>query len=109
MPRWRDEAALLDARCPVDCRATAVDGFPNRRRARVVVVRIDSDGVLEELARRLPGSPGDADRFRAHVTLGRARRQPIRLPGPAAFDCPFRLAGVGLYRSVEGRYERLDA
>ena len=109
VPRWRDAAALLDARCPVDCRATAVDGFPNRRRARVVVVRVDSDGVLEELARRLPGSgPRDRDRFRAHVTLGRPRRHAIRLPAPTVVDVPFRLEGVGLYRSVEGRYERLD-
>ena len=105
---WRVAAAGLDAHFPVDCTARAVEGFPNGRRARVIVVRVDSGGVLEELAGRLPDT-GREDRrqFRAHVTVGRARRGPVRLRETGSLDLPFRLHEVGLYRSLGGRYERL--
>lgn len=104
---WRQAAEALDVRFPVDCRAVAVDGFPNSRRARVIALTVDSGGALEALADALPAGGGDARRFRAHVTLARARRRPVRLPDPRPVDIPFRLGGAGLYRSVEGRYERL--
>lgn len=104
---WREAAETLDAHFPVDCRATAVDGFPNARRARVVAVRVDSGDALEALADSLPPGGRDARRFRAHVTFGRARRRPVRLPDPHPADFPFRLHGAGLYRSVDGRYERI--
>ena len=104
---WREAAETLDGRFPIDCRAVAVDGFPNARRARVVALRVDSGGLLEVLADSLPPGGHDARRFRAHVTLGRARRRPVRLPDPRPVDIPFRLHGVGLYRSAGGRYERI--
>ena len=97
---WREAAEALDARFPVD-------GFPNSRRARVVAMRVDSDGALEALVDALPAGGHDARRFRAHVTLGRARRRPVRLPDPRPVEITFRLDGAGLYRSVEGRYERI--
>ena len=104
---WREAAEALDARFPVECTALGVDGFPNSRRARVVAMRVDSGGALEALADALPPGGDDARRFRAHVTLGRARRRPVRLPDPRLVDIAFRLDGAGLFRSVEGRYERL--
>ena len=104
---WREAAEALDGRFPVECRVVAIDGFPNSRRARVVALRVDSGGLLEVLADSLPPGGHDARRFRAHVTLGRARRRPIRLPDPRPVDIPFRLHGAGLYRSVGGRYERI--
>lgn len=104
---WREAAEALDGRFPVDCRAVAIDGFPNSGRARVLAVRVDSGGLLEALADSLPPGGHDARRFRAHVTLGRVRRRSIRLPDPRPVDIPFRLDGVGLYRSVGGRYERI--
>ena len=104
---WREAAESLTGRFPVECRAVAVDGFPSARRARVVAVRVDSGGALEALADALPAGGDDARRFRAHVTLGRARRRPLRLADPRPVDIPFRLDGAGLYRSVEGRYERI--
>ena len=104
---WREAAEALDGRFPVECRVVAIDGFPNSRRARVVALRVDSGGLLEVLADSLPPGGHDAQRFRAHVTLGRARRRPIRLPDPRPVDIPFRLHSAGLYRSVGGRYERI--
>ena len=104
---WQEAAEALDARFPIECRALAVDGFPRSRRARVVAMPVDSGGALEALADSLPPGGDDARRFRAHVTLGRARRRPVRLPEPRPVDIPFRLLGAGLYRSVDGRYERL--
>ena len=104
---WREAAEALDGHFPLECRVVAIDGFPNSRRARVVALRVDSGGLLEVCAGSLPPGGHDARRFRAHVTLGRARRGPIRLPDPRPLDIPFRLEGVGLYRSVGGRYERI--
>lgn len=104
---WREAAETLDGRFPIDCRVVAVDGFPNARRARVVAARVDSGGALEAIADALPPGGHDVRRFRAHVTLGRARRRPVRLPDPRLVDIPFRLDGAGLYRSVGGRYERI--
>lgn len=104
---WREAAEALDGRFPVDCRAVAVDGFPNSRRARVIAVTVDSGGALEALADALPTGGQDARRFRAHVTLGRARRRPVRLPETRPVEIPFRLDGAGLYRSVDGRYQRI--
>lgn len=109
---WVDKTAALDKRFPIECTATAVEGFPGRRRARVVAVRIDSDGALEAalgaLVRGLPtAEPGGEGRFRAHVTLGRARRRAVRLPLSPALGISFRLQDAALYRSLEGRYERV--
>ena len=104
---WREAAEALDARFPVECRALGVDGFPNSRRARVVAMRVDSGGALEALVDALPAGGHDARRFRAHVTLGRARRRPARLPDPRPLEITFWLDGAGLYRSVEGRYEQI--
>ena len=105
---WRDAAATLAARFPVDCTARAVEGFPNGRRARVVAARVDSGGVLEELAEGLDDARREDPRpFRAHVTLGRASRRPVRLSETGSLELPFRLLGVGLYQSLDGRYEHV--
>lgn len=109
---WVDEAAALATRFPIECTASAVEGFPGPRRARVIAVRIDSGGALEAalgaLVRGLPtAEPAGDVGFRAHVTLGRARRRAVRLPPSPALGISFRLQDAALYRSLEGRYERV--
>lgn len=97
---YLDVAAAFDVAFPIDCVATTVDGFPRRRHARVIVATVESNGMLEALV--------DRDDFSAHVTLGRARRRPIRLPESAPLDIRFRLSDAGLYESIGGRYERVS-
>jgi RNA 2',3'-cyclic 3'-phosphodiesterase len=98
--------------------ALAGDGigaFPSPRRASVLWYGIlDPDGRVQRLAHDLRAGLGtDTDQhFRAHLTLARARRQPIDLAGfVASAPVPptaFRVDRVELMRSHLGRSARYE-
>ncbi len=97
-----------------EVRCGAPDAFPDRRRPRVLILPLTSDGLLEDLAARVvtaldPWRPRAIDAaFRAHLTLGRVRRSApadlaarlATLPDPA--PPPFRAAAVALVQSMLG-------
>lgn len=87
-----------------------VGGFPSARHARVAWYGIaDSDGHLARIADRLRTALGlDASApFRPHLTLGRARGEPVDLSAwQAATDGPLgilEVTGLELMRSHLGR------
>jgi RNA 2',3'-cyclic 3'-phosphodiesterase len=63
-------------------RTGGLGAFPSAGRARVLWYRVDdTDGELAELAAAVSWALGlePADRFQPHVTLARARREPVAL------------------------------
>ena len=93
-----DRVAEVSKSFPTPCRATVIDGFPNRNRARVVVVRVDSRGILESLSRD--------SKFQAHVTVGYARQRPLKVP-VTSIEFDFCLNEVWLVESKAGQYRIL--
>lgn len=93
-----EETSVISKAMPISCRATILDGFPNRRRARVVIVRIDSGGILESLV--------DDSRFQSHVTVGYARRNRQTVPR-TSIDVVFDLSDVRLVESRDGEYRTI--
>lgn len=89
------ETRKMSAPLPISCRATVLDGFPNRRRARVVIVRVDSDGLLESIV-------GDKN-FQSHVTIGYARKKPLAIPATNV-DIAFEAQEAVLVESQDGEY-----
>ncbi len=85
---------------PVDCRGYRVTGFPKAHCARVVVLRVDSGGVIESL---VPDEP----KVRPHITLGYARRSPIVV---SDIECNTKLTLQELYlvKSEKGVYTPLE-
>nr|WP_240488998.1 RNA 2',3'-cyclic phosphodiesterase [Labilithrix luteola] len=78
--------ALGQGRAAPPVRAAKLEGYPELRRARVVVIDLeDPSGVLGEMARLgeraavAAGFPPEARPWTAHLTLGRSRRVPIDL------------------------------
>ena len=104
---------------PMELTTGGLGGFGSTAKARVAWYGIhDADGGLRRLADDLRAAlaPHEPGRFRAHVTLGRARGEPVdlrawireaRLPAGR-----FAVADVHLMRSRLGRgparYETLD-
>lgn len=94
-----------------------LDGFPERRRARVVVARLGDETPLHSWANELAETLGEPDRpFVAHVTLGRSRKGTsiphradlagfeITLSAPAFYES---VGGSSIvYRTVEHRAGR---
>ena len=72
-------ADVVGRHAPMRLRTAGVGGFPSAARARVAWYGVaDPEGVLADLARdvrRAAGVEGEA--FRGHVTLARARREPV--------------------------------
>lgn len=99
----------LATRRPLVSTATELALWPSPRRARVLVLKLDSGGALEDLAKRLEAALidagfGAADKpFDAHLTLARFRRAPrIELPGvPGGLALEF--PRIGLFESVTRR------
>jgi 2'-5' RNA ligase len=101
------------------CRATRVSGFPSASRTRVVAAQVEPEAplaVLSGLVERVALEAGfDAEPrpFRAHVTLGRVRRPPLRGVSidAALSGAPIPVDRVVLYRSElardGARYTRL--
>jgi 2'-5' RNA ligase len=100
--------------------AGGVGGFPSRARARVLWYGVaDPDGQLRRLAGAVRTAVGleHDDRFRGHLTLGRAReRFGTDVRALAEMPCPVSKLDVDrlvLYRSHLGRgparYEALAA
>ncbi|HEX9809386.1 MAG TPA: RNA 2',3'-cyclic phosphodiesterase [Alphaproteobacteria bacterium] len=103
-------ADVAAASQPLELEAGRVGGFPSARRARVAWYGVaDPDGALAEVAARLRDALGlDAVApFRPHLTLGRARGEPVDLSAwREAADEPsgiLEVTGVELMRSHLGR------
>lgn len=100
VPSTIDEVRVYSRGFPLMCSATVLDGFPSRNRARVVIVRIDTQGCLESLI-------GDSS-FQPHVTVGYARQRPVKVPAiPIGMD--FSLDTVCLVESKQGQYRVVSA
>jgi RNA 2',3'-cyclic 3'-phosphodiesterase len=106
---------------PIDATLSGVGAFPTPRHARVVWVGLDDpSGRLAQLVGRLRRSlaADEADPYRPHLTLARARRGPadVRVAllamEPAAAPVSFPIDRLELVRSHPGpspRYETLAA
>lgn len=82
---------------------SGLDGFPRRRRARVVVARLAAAPLLETWARRLAETLGEPDRpFVPHVTLGRSRGGAPTPDAPSLTGFGIVLSAPALYESVLG-------
>lgn len=89
------------------CRLDAVRAFPSRARSRVIVASITPEAGVVALQSRVEeavcsaGISREPRRFRAHVTLGRVRRPPLRGVEVDAEIAPvaFGVDRVVLYRS----------
>jgi 2'-5' RNA ligase len=103
---------------PMTLLTGGLGAFPAPGRARVAWYGVaDTDGRLAALATDLRGALGldDSGPFRAHVTLGRARREPVDLrpwlAGASAPDGELSVDHVDVMRSHTGalpaRYETL--
>lgn len=104
-------AAAVAPLAPFSARLGALGAFPTSRRPRVVVLGVTPEGPLRFLAARLEevavaaGLSPEARPFRAHLTLGRVRRD-ASLPrasleaqlAPVAFE----VSEVVLFRSRPG-------
>ena len=99
VPAMLEETSVISKAMPISCRATILDGFPNRRRARVVIVRIESGGILESLV--------DDRQFQPHVTVGYARRKRETVPS-TSMDIAFELSDVRLVESRDGEYRTIS-
>ena len=100
LPAMLEETHEISTAMPMLCQATVLDGFPNRSRARVVIVRVDSNGKLESLV--------DDPRFQPHVTVGYARRRPQVIPRTRV-DVEFELCDVRLVESRDGEYRTISS
>lgn len=107
--------ALIDALrgAAAECASAAVrlgtaGGFPGRRRARVLTVEIsDPHGALAAAAGRLHAAMAAvpiswrADRpWVPHITIGRARRSPVRAPDVMVEPVEFTIGSVEVMESV---------
>ena len=96
---WNTVAAWQPA-FPITCTKVSYGGFPARRRARVFVLFLQSEGRLEALR-------PEQRSFLPHITLGYARRKPIDIPDWSAMvritiPAPF------LIESSQGQYKKLE-
>lgn len=111
VPRLVRELEGVAARhAPIAVSTGGLGGFPSAARARVAWYGVeDPDRRLRRLADDVRGAfaPGEPARFRAHITLGRAKDEPIDLrPWIAAARPPagtLSVAEVALMRSHLGR------
>ncbi len=102
--------AATSALPPFPYELSGLDALPSKRRARVVVAGIAEQPALQALAAGVSqslvplGFEPDARPFRPHVTLGRARRGPLRSPPLDVPVAPLRTQArhVVLYRSDSG-------
>ncbi len=86
---------------PVRTTVSRLDGFPRRRRARVVVAQLEAATLLETWASRLVESLGEPDKpFAPHVTLGRSRGGATIPDAPSLAGFGIRLSAPALYESV---------
>lgn len=101
------------SKSPLEVHATSLLAFPNPRRARVLALHLDDDGVIAELAAALEhglaalGVPPPAEQraFRPHLTLGRFKEPADLRRLFAARSLPMaggRLAALTLYKSDLG-------
>ena len=86
---------------PVTCTRVSYGGFPDRRRARVFVLLLDSEGRLEALR-------PEQRSFLPHITLGYARRKPIDIPDWSA-SVRITIPAPSLIESRQGQYKKLES
>ncbi|MDX1530001.1 MAG: RNA 2',3'-cyclic phosphodiesterase [Rhodothermales bacterium] len=119
------EAALAEVQAPpLDLAIDGLSTFPNRRRPRVLVARVEPDPALldvqaqVEAAVRALGVEPDEKPFRPHVTLARLKRPDAKavhayVRRHEGFRAPFHADHFALYASALGPvgavHERLAA
>jgi 2'-5' RNA ligase len=86
----------------IRCRSVGLCALPSARRARVIALELDSDGLLdalgEDVQHALTRRFGRADRpFLPHLTVLRGKGARIDLPDVANVELS--LGSIGLYRS----------
>ena len=81
---WMEKAAL---HLPETVRVGGVGGFPSVRSARVIWVGVDDEtGDIEKVYNVLDKGAGkcgfgrEGRKYRPHITVGRARRNPVSIP-----------------------------
>ena len=88
---------------PFDCRLSALRPFPSEGRTRVIAASVAPEPPLSELHERVErgvvaaGFEAEPRRFRAHITLGRVRKTPLR---DAAFEAMLSPAPIEVERVV---------
>ena len=108
--RVSDLLAAFPTVPPIPARVAGIQYLPSSRDARVLVLRVESEGLLEqlgaalELAARDAGFAPEPRPFRAHITLARVRPgggvlRPFEVPPPPV---PFAVEHVALMRSLLG-------
>lgn len=96
---------------PVELLIGGIGGFPSQGSARIVYVDAeDPTGGIVELQGGLErgmekyGYGREKRRYQPHVTVGRARKKPVRLHDDLPVDTeervPLKVQGITLYRSV---------
>lgn len=86
---------------PITCTRVSLSGFPDPRRARVLVSLLHSEGRLEALR-------PEQRSFLPHITLGYARRNPIAIPDWSA-NVRITIPAPSLIESSQGKYEKLES
>lgn len=86
---------------PITCTKVSYGGFPNRHRARVFVLFLDTEGRLEALR-------PEQRSFLPHITLGYARRKPIEIPDWSA-AVRITIPAPALIESRQGQYKTLES
>jgi len=95
--------AFASSCTPFACRLAALRPFPSEGRVRVIAASVAPEPPLSELQERVErgvvaaGFDDEPRRFRAHITLGRVRKPPLR---DAAFEAMLSPAPIEVERVV---------
>lgn len=100
IPRKLDQVSNLQSLFPIRCCSGQLDGFPNWRAARVVVLRLALNEGLSALEQHFSD-------LTPHVTLGYVRRGRIRV-SRQTFDIAIEFPRVDLIESRDGQYSVID-
>lgn len=99
LDQYRCQVAEWQEAFPITCTRVSLSGFPNPKRARILVSLLHSEGRLEALR-------PEQRSFLPHITLGYARGKPITVPDWSA-DVRITIPAPSLIESSQGQYKTL--